>query len=116
MTGDLYIQSVIDQIPSWLPLRDQIAMELRAHIVERTAQGQPLNEILRQLGDPRRLAESYLASVPLTAAPTLARLFAKVIDAGIVCLIAAADPHQLLADRVAEVVLRVDRVADEAED
>jgi uncharacterized RDD family membrane protein YckC len=90
MTGDLYIQSVIDQIPSWLPLRDQIAMELRAHIVERTAQGQPLDEILRQLGDPRRLAESYLASVPLTAAPTLARLLAKVIDAGIVCLIVAA--------------------------
>jgi len=28
--------------------------------------------------------------VPLTAAPTLARLLAKVIDAGIVCLIAAA--------------------------
>jgi uncharacterized RDD family membrane protein YckC len=88
MTGDLYIQSVTDQIPTGLPLRDQIAMELRAHITERMAHGQPLNEILRQLGDPQRLAESYLASVPLTAAPNFARLVAKVIDAGIVCLIA----------------------------
>jgi uncharacterized RDD family membrane protein YckC len=52
------------------------------------AQRQPLNEILAQLGDPQRLAESYLASVPLTAAPIFARLVAKVIDAGIVCLIA----------------------------
>jgi len=90
MTGDLYIQAVIDQIPAALPLRDQIAMELRAHIAERMAQGQPLDEILRQLGDPRRLAESYLASVPLTAAPIFARLIAKVIDAGIVCLIVGA--------------------------
>lgn len=90
MTGDLYIQAVIDQIPAALPLRDQIAMELRAHIAERMAQGQPLDEILRQLGDPRRLAESYLASVPLTAAPIFARLVAKVIDAGIVCLIVGA--------------------------
>ena len=90
MTGDLYIQSVIDQIPAGLPLRDQIAIELRAHIAERMVQGQPLSEILRQLGDPQRLAESYLASVPLTAAPIFARLVAKVIDAGIVCLIAGA--------------------------
>jgi len=66
MTGDLYIQSVIDQIPPELPLRDQIAMELRAHIGEREAQGQPIDQTLRQLGDPRRLAGSYLASVPLT--------------------------------------------------
>jgi len=66
VTGDLYIQSAIDQIPPELPLRDQIAMELRAHIGEREAQGQPIDQILRQLGDPRRLAGSYLASVPLT--------------------------------------------------
>ena len=28
MTGDLYVQSVIDHVPQALPLRDQIAMEL----------------------------------------------------------------------------------------
>jgi uncharacterized RDD family membrane protein YckC len=90
MTGDLYIQSVIDQIPAGLPLRDQIAMELRAHIAERQAQGQPIDQILRQLGDPRGLAESYLASVPLTPAPIFARLLAKIIDVGTVCLVTAA--------------------------
>jgi len=89
MTGNLYVQSVIDHIPEGLPLRDQVAMELRAHIAERTANGQPLEEIQRQLGDPRRLAESYLASVPLTPAPIFARLAAKIIDAGIIGLIAA---------------------------
>jgi uncharacterized RDD family membrane protein YckC len=89
MTGDLYIQSVIDQIPGELPLRDHIAMELGAHIAERVAQGQPLDDILRQLGDPQRMAESYLAAVPLTAAPNVARLVAKVIDAVIACLMIA---------------------------
>ena len=90
MTGDLYIQSVIDQIPAGFALSDQIAMELRAHIDERLAQGQPLDQVLRQLGDPQRLAESYLASERLMAAPILARLVAKVVDAGIACLIAGA--------------------------
>jgi len=87
MTGDLYVQSVIDHIPEGLSLRDQIAMELRAHIAERTTLGQPLDQILGQLGDPQRLAASYLASVLLTPAPIFARLVAKVIDAAIVCLI-----------------------------
>jgi uncharacterized RDD family membrane protein YckC len=90
MTGDQYVQSVIDQIPPGLALRDQIAMELRAHIAERMAQEQPLDEILRQLGDPRRLAESYLASVPLMAAPIFGRFVAKIIDALLVCAVVAA--------------------------
>jgi uncharacterized RDD family membrane protein YckC len=84
MTRDLYIQSVIDQIPAGLPLRDQVAMELRAHFAERTAQGQPLDVILEQLGDPEKLAVSYLAAIPLTSASILGRLTAKLIDAGVV--------------------------------
>jgi uncharacterized RDD family membrane protein YckC len=81
MTGPLYIQSVIDHVPHALALRDHIAMELRSHIAERTEQGQPLNEVLQQLGDPRALAESYLAAVPLESAPIASRVVAKLIDA-----------------------------------
>jgi len=43
-------------------------MELRSNIAERVAHGDPLDGVLRQLGDPLTLAESYLASIPLTAA------------------------------------------------
>ena len=71
MTGDLYVQSVIDHVPHGLPLRDQIAMELRGHIAERVERGQPLDDVLRQLGDPLTLAESYLAAVPLKSAGLL---------------------------------------------
>jgi uncharacterized RDD family membrane protein YckC len=81
---------VIDHVPSGLPLREQIAMELRGHIAERMAQGQPLDEILRQLGDPEKLAESYLAAIPLKSASIAARLGAKIIDvvlvAAIICI------------------------------
>ena len=81
MTGDLYVQSVIDFVPRALPLRDQIAMELRSHIAERVGHGQPLDEVVKQLGDPLTLAESYLAAVPLESASVSNRLVAKVIDA-----------------------------------
>jgi len=80
MNGDLYVNSVIDHVPPGLPLREQIAMELRSHIAERLAAGQPLEEILRQLGDPEKLAESYLAAIPLTSASIGSRFGAKIID------------------------------------
>ena len=63
MSGDAYVQSVIDFVPRGLPLRDQIAMELQSHIAERTQEGRSLDEVLQQLGDPLTLAESYLAAV-----------------------------------------------------
>jgi uncharacterized RDD family membrane protein YckC len=80
MTGPRYIQSVIDHLPHGLPLRTHIAMELQSHIAERTEHGQPLEDALRQLGDPLTLAESYLAAIPLESAPILRRVAAKLID------------------------------------
>ena len=82
MTADLYVQSVMDRVPEGMPLRNQIAMELRSHIAERVEHGQALEDVLRQLGDPLTLAESYLSSVPLQSADALPRLVAKIIDAG----------------------------------
>jgi beta-lactamase class D len=55
-------------------------MELRSHIAERLAEGRPLEEVLRQLGDPLKLAESYLAAVPLESAGIWPRVVAKGID------------------------------------
>jgi uncharacterized RDD family membrane protein YckC len=81
MTGDLYVESVISHVPARMPLRDQIAMELRSHIEERLAAGQPLDEVLRQLGNPLTLAESYLSAVPLKSAPIVNRVVAKLLDA-----------------------------------
>lgn len=90
MTGDRYVQSVIDQLPEGLPLRDHVATELRSHIAERLDRGQPLDAVLQQLGDPLTLAESYLSAVPFESAPLLPRFAAKAIDAAAVAGAAAA--------------------------
>jgi uncharacterized RDD family membrane protein YckC len=90
MTADDYVQSVIDYVPRGLALRDAIAMELRSHMAERQAHGQPLDEVIRQLGDPLTLAESYLAAVPLQSARFWPRAGAKVIDFLLACAGVAA--------------------------
>jgi uncharacterized RDD family membrane protein YckC len=81
MTAEEYIASVIDRMPRGTPMHAQIAMELRGHIAERVGQRRPLDEVLRQLGDPEKLAESYLSAVPLVSAPVAARIGAKLVDA-----------------------------------
>lgn len=84
--ADDYINRVLDQLPSGTPLRAQIAMELRGHIAERLESGQPEAEVLRQLGNPTTLAESYLSAVPLVSASFLVRGAAKLIDVVVVVL------------------------------
>jgi uncharacterized RDD family membrane protein YckC len=80
MTADTYISRVLDALPRATPRRDQIAMELRGHIAERQAAGQPEADVLQQLGDPRVLAESYLAAVPLVSGSFGRRAAAKCVD------------------------------------
>ena len=94
MTTEEYVQAVLSHMPASMPRREQIGTELRSHIVERLEHGVPLDEVLRQLGDPAVLADSYLAEVPLALPPHGRRLLAKVIDTCVVlfgiALIAAA--------------------------
>ena len=78
-------ETYIDQVLAQLPprdarLREQVAMELRSHIAERVEHGQTVEEALRHLGDPIVLAESYLAAIPLIAAPFWPRAAARLID------------------------------------
>jgi uncharacterized RDD family membrane protein YckC len=77
---DQYIASVVAHIPQATTLASQIAMDLRSHIAERLDAGQPIDEVVKQLGDPERLAESYLVAVPLVSATFGSRAIAKVID------------------------------------
>jgi uncharacterized RDD family membrane protein YckC len=81
MTAEDYIAQVLDRMPRDTPTREQIALELRGHIAERVGGGRPLADVLQQLGDPGRLAESYLAAVPLESAAADERIAAKLIDA-----------------------------------
>ena len=84
--ADDYINGVLDHLPQRTPLREQIAMELRGHIAARLESGQAEADVLRQLGDPTTLAESYLSAVPLVSASFLQRGLAKSIDVFLVVL------------------------------
>jgi uncharacterized RDD family membrane protein YckC len=77
---DAYVARVLDELPRTMPNRAQIGLELQAAIAERVANGQPMDDVLRQLGDPVALAESYLAAETMMAAPFMHRVAAKAID------------------------------------
>jgi uncharacterized RDD family membrane protein YckC len=82
-TPDIFINQVLDRLPRAMARRDQIAMELRGHIAERTSAGHPLSEVLQQLGDPGTLADSYLSAEPLVSASFGQRVLAKLTDGAI---------------------------------
>jgi uncharacterized RDD family membrane protein YckC len=104
-TVDGYIDRVLDHLPRATPHREQIAMELRGTIAERLAHGQPLGDVLQQLGDPAALAESYLAAVPLESATFASRAAAKLVDflavAALLTVVIAAIAIALLQWRIA---------------
>jgi len=90
MTIDDYVNDVLSRMPAGTPRREQIGTELRGHIAERLAQGRTLDDVLRDLGDPGALADSYLAEVPLMLPPHGRRILAKLIDIVLIgCLFAA---------------------------
>ena len=80
ITADDFVNRVLSALPPTTPRREQIALELRGLIGERLAAGQPLPEVLDQLGDPGTLAESYLSAVPLVAGSFWSRATARLID------------------------------------
>lgn len=79
-TADDYVNRVLDLMPMGMPSRAQIAAELRSHIAERLAHGHSLDDVLGKLGDPAKLADSYLSAEPLTSAAFGERVAAKLID------------------------------------
>jgi uncharacterized RDD family membrane protein YckC len=77
---DVYIAEVMAHIPSEPALQSQITMDLRSHIAERLEHGESIDDVVKQLGNPVTLAESYLGAVPLIAGSFGARAVAKIVD------------------------------------
>jgi uncharacterized RDD family membrane protein YckC len=91
-TADDYVNTVLGMMPPTMPQRMQIAAELRSHIAERLAHGHTIDDVLKQLGDPAALADSYLSAEPLVSADIGSRVVAKLLDGlavlAVVCPIA----------------------------
>lgn len=86
---DEYVARVVDRLPPGSEIRSQVEMEVRSHIAERLDHGEPLEAALAQLGDPIALADSYLAAVPLVAAPFWTRVWAKLVDFAVMIALVA---------------------------
>jgi uncharacterized RDD family membrane protein YckC len=86
---DDYVARVLDRLPPGSEIRSQVEMEVRSHIAERLDHGESIDAALQQLGDPVALADSYLAAVPLVAAPFWARFWAKLVDFALVLALVA---------------------------
>ena len=99
MTADDYVNRVLELMPATMPQRQQIAAELRSHIAERLAHGHPLDDVLRKLGNPATLADSYLSAEPLVSAPFGSRVAAKIVDA--LTVLAVTCPIVWLVSRLA---------------
>jgi len=95
--ADDYIRSVTHCLPPAGPMRARIEMELRVIVAEQLERGRDLDDVLRQLGDPLTLAESYLASAPLVTAPLKRRIGAKLADMAFVGI--AIVPALVMAGR-----------------
>jgi uncharacterized RDD family membrane protein YckC len=83
---EIYVRNVLRHVLRG-PVRDQIEADVRGHIAERIERGGSVDEALRSLGDPKALAESYLAAVPLRNPPFGRRALAKIVDLLIVMLL-----------------------------
>lgn len=83
-TTNDYIKAAIDHLPRGGSTRARIEMEIHVIIAEQLERGRTQEEILRQLGDPRSLAESYLSAAPLVNAPLSRRIGAKLADIAMV--------------------------------
>jgi uncharacterized RDD family membrane protein YckC len=92
VTADEYVDKVLARLPETFAPRAQIAAELRSHIAERLAHGHPIDDVLKQLGDPATLVDSYLSAEPLVSADFGSRVVAKIVDVigvlAVVCPIA----------------------------
>jgi len=99
-TADDYVNTVLAMMPPTMPQRGQIAAELRSHIAERLVHGHSLDDVLRQLGDPATLADSYLSAEPLVSASFGSRVVAKIVDAGVI--LAVLCPTAWLVSRLAD--------------
>ncbi len=89
-TCEGYVEQVLDRIPHHLPVRAQVAQDIRSLCADRQAAGQSAEEAIRQLGDPTTLAESYLSAIPLRPAPFMTRVAAKALDTILFCIVLAA--------------------------
>lgn len=81
-TIESYVHDVVARIAP-VPMRARIEADLRTHLEERVAAGEPATEAVARMGDPGDVARAYLEGVELTIARPARRLGAFLLDLGL---------------------------------
>ncbi len=79
-TVDAYITDILRNIQAPPKERERIESDLRAHLQEAVAAGEPVESILARMGDPAEVAQEFMAQVKLNYAGFWPRLAAFAID------------------------------------
>ncbi len=79
-TVDAYITDILHNIQASPEERERIESDLRAHLQEAVAAGEPVESILARMGDPAEVAQEFMAQVKLNYAGFWPRLAAFAID------------------------------------
>jgi uncharacterized RDD family membrane protein YckC len=85
---DQYLQKVMQNIHAPSTERERIESDLRAHLEEALASGEPEDAVLRRMGAPEEVAKGFMAQVSLHYAGFWRRLAAFGIDLAVVILMA----------------------------
>jgi uncharacterized RDD family membrane protein YckC len=82
-TMDKYVQDVLRHVPAPTRERQRIEADLRAHLAEAQAAGQPAEAVLARMGRPEEVAAEFMATVPMTYAGFAPRTLAFLVDVGV---------------------------------
>jgi uncharacterized RDD family membrane protein YckC len=86
---DRYLQQVLRNIQASPQDCRRLEADLRAHIQEATAAGEPLSQVFTRMGTPIEVAEAFMSQRPMYYAGFWPRALASVIDMLIIFLVAS---------------------------
>jgi uncharacterized RDD family membrane protein YckC len=89
-TTEKYIHDVLRNVPAPASERRRLETDLRAHLAEAVAAGQPPESVVARMGRPDEVAAELMATLPLAYAGFLPRLLAFALDGLFMCLVIGA--------------------------
>ena len=101
---DSYIRKVMGYIHAPERERQRIESDLRTHLDEAQHTGEPVDQILNRMGDPKEVAEGFMAQMDLRYAGFWIRLAAFVLDFILIIAVSTlfAIPAIVIADLIPE--------------
>jgi uncharacterized RDD family membrane protein YckC len=87
-TTEQYVHQVMRNVPAPARERERIESDLRAHLAEAAAAGQPAEAVVARMGKPEEVAAEFMATVPMTYAGFLPRALAFVVDVAVAAALA----------------------------